>query len=96
MTTPLSDSQFAATLKRIKEDPDYAKQLIRSIMGPPRREIVGEEYDKIWTMLQLIEPAKQSNNQRTWTDEFRIGAKRYDVTYGFSDKPEIEEVDEDS
>jgi hypothetical protein len=96
MTTHISDAQHKAFLKRIKEEPGYAKQLLRRVMGPPRRELVGEEYDKIWTLLQLLEPSRQSNNQRTWTEEFRIGEKRYDVTYGVFDNPEIQEVDEDS
>lgn len=96
MITHMTDEQHRATLKRIKEDPGYANRLIRSIMGPPRREIVDEEYDKIWILLQLTEPFRQSNNQRTWTDEFRIGEKRYNVTYGLSDNPEIQEIYENT
>ena len=77
-----------------KMTPEERRAFLRKVLGPPRRTLTGDEYDKIWTMLQLIEPYRQSNNQRTWTDEYRIGNTRYDVTYGLSDQPEIEEVDD--
>lgn len=74
--------------------PEECRAFIRRILGFPRRTLIGEEYDKIWTILQLVEPYKQSNNQITWTDEYRIGNTRYDVIYGFSDQPVIEEVND--
>lgn len=78
--------------EELTKDPEKAKAFLRSVMGLPSRALEGAEYDRVWTMLQLIEPYKQSNNQRTWTDQYLIGSTRYDVTYGISDNPEIEEV----
>jgi hypothetical protein len=79
----------------LSKDPEKLKNFLRRVMGPNRRTVTGVEYDNIWTLLQLTEPVRQSNNQRTWTDEYIIGNKRYDVTYGLTDIPEIEEVEQD-
>lgn len=67
------------------------KALLRAILGPPKKELTGEEYTKIWTLISLLDPVTVSNNQRTETEEYVIGTKRYDVTYGLGDKPIIEE-----
>ena len=40
------------------------------------RILVGEEREKVETMLRLI-PCESSNNQRLWTDEWVVG----DITY---------------
>ena len=58
------------------------------------REIKGQEYDHVWTLLQLIKPVNSSNNQRTWTDEYELNGKKYNVTYGLEDTPIIEEITE--
>lgn len=73
---------------------EQAEELVKKIMGPPRRELEGKEYDQIWLLLQMLEPVKMSNNQRTWTDEYELNSKRYNVTYGLEDKPIIEEITE--
>lgn len=57
-----------------------------------RRTLEGKEYEHVWTLLQLIEPVASSNNQRTWTDEYELNGKKYDVTYGIEDTPIIEEI----
>ena len=41
----------------------------------------------------MSEPIRESNNQRTSTEEYYIGGKYYDVTYGWDDEPELEEVE---
>ena len=58
------------------------------------KELKGQEYDYVWTLLQLIKPVNSSNNQRTWTDEYELNGKKYNVTYGLEDKPIIEEIQE--
>lgn len=54
------------------------------------RELFGQEYDRIWFLLQMLEPVRISNNQRTWTDEYELNGDRYYVTYGFGDERIIE------
>ena len=57
-----------------------AKAVIRSIMGPPHRDLEGEEYKHVQLMLALLEPYEQTNNQHTWTDCYKIGDIEYHVT----------------
>lgn len=77
--------------KRIRDDPEYARDLIRRIMPKPTREIEGEEREKIMTLISLVEPFESSNNQRTMTDKYKIGNKIYSVTYGLYDWAVLEE-----
>lgn len=62
-------------------------------MGPPRRTLVGKEYEQVMLLIKLSEPIRESNNQRTFTEEYCIGGKYFDVTYGLDDEPEITEVE---
>lgn len=66
------------------------------VLGFPHRQLYGEEYQKIWCILKLCTPYHSSNNQHTMTDQYRIGNTRYDVIYGFTDDPIIEEIDDQS
>jgi hypothetical protein len=70
-----------------------AKDFIRKVMGPPCRTLEGKERDQIWLLLSMIEPVSQSNNQRTWTDEYELNGKKYNVTYGLEDEPIIDELE---
>jgi len=59
-----------------------ARAFIRKIMGPPRRIIKGQEKEHLLTVLELIEPSTDSNNQRTWTSVYRHAGKEYHHTTG--------------
>lgn len=72
--------------------PAELKKFLHKIVGPPTRELEGDEYKNIWLMLQLIDPISTSNNQHTWTDEYVLAEKRYRMIYGLSDNPTIEEI----
>jgi hypothetical protein len=72
---------------------EEAEKLLREIMGPPRRELKGEEYKHTWLILKFIDPVESSNNQRTFTDVYEHAGKTYHVTYGVYDLPLIEEVE---
>ncbi len=51
----------------------------------------GEEYDKIWNLVLLVDnPDSVSNNQRTITEVYTFGRRVYNVTYGLEDNPIIE------
>jgi hypothetical protein len=69
--------------------PDKARAFIRAVMGPPKRTLEGEERDYMLTVLRLLEPVRQTNNQRSFTDEYIHAGKRYDVHY-FEDEIEVE------
>lgn len=62
-------------------------------MGPPRRTLLGKEYDQVLLLIKMSEPIGESNNQRTFTEEYCIGGKYYDVIYGWDNEPEIQEVE---
>ena len=86
--------EMRAYSTELAKDPIRLKEFLRNVMGPSRRVLEGGEYAKIAMLIKLMDPYHSSNNQRTMTDRYRIGTKRYDVTYGIYDIPEIEEVDD--
>jgi hypothetical protein len=93
----MSDDDY---LKRIREyseelrkDPVRLRAFMRSVMGPPQRTLEGQEREHVLTLLHMIAPFEQSNNQRTWTDSYRIGKTVYHVThFPDSDQPIVDEV----
>lgn len=89
------ENPFKAYIDEVSNDPVRLKAFMRAVMGPPRRTIEGQEYKDIMLLLKLATPFNGSNNQRTITDEYRLGGKLYHVTYGLSDIPELEEVEDD-
>ncbi len=79
---------MATSLFSTKEE---AQAWLRSIMGPPKRILHGEEHDKVWLMLKMAEPVRETNNQRSFCVEYNIGGKMYDVHYFPGEEPFIEE-----
>lgn len=62
-----------------------------------RRTLEGEEREHMLTLLALVEPTDESNNQRTFTETYHHAGKEYELTWGFSDsgpEPLVEEVSE--
>lgn len=76
--------------------PEQARAFIRKIMGPPKRQLEGGEREHAWLLIKMSTPVRESNNQRFWTEEYVIGGRRYDVTYGVEDIPIVEVYEEDS
>jgi hypothetical protein len=70
--------------------PEQARAFIRKIMGPPKRQLASKEREKVWLLIQMSTPIRESNNQRFWYEEYLIGGRRYYVTYGVEDEPIIE------
>jgi hypothetical protein len=58
------------------------------------RILEGEERQQIKTMLRLLGPGEESNNQRFWTEEWVVGDKTYQHTTG-SGMDELSETTED-
>ena len=73
---------------------EEARAFIRKVMGPPKRTLEGKEREHIWLLIQMSTPVNESNNQRFWYEEYLIGGKRYNVTYGVEDEPIIEVYEE--
>ena len=74
----------------IAKTPEEARAFIRSIMGPPKRTLEGNEREHMLTVFRLVEPVQTSNNQRSFTEEYEHAGKKYDVTY-FEDEVIVEE-----
>lgn len=77
--------------------PKEARAFIRKIMGPPKRVLEGIEREHMLTVFSLIEPFEITNNQRSFTEEYRHANKIYYVHY-FENEIEVEEIlpDEES
>jgi hypothetical protein len=73
---------------------EEARAFIRKVMGPPKRKLEGKERENIWLLIQMSTPINESNNQRFWHEEYVLGGKQYDVTYGLEDDPIIEVYEE--
>lgn len=54
------------------------------------RILVGEERERVMTMLRLIGPGEQSNNQHVWTESWTVG----NVTYNYHVGEEIDDLEE--
>lgn len=75
--------------------PEQTRELLRSIGAfKKRRTIVGEEREKIMTMLRLMGPGEQSNNQHIWTESWRVGNIEYNYHVG-AEFDDLEEVIDD-
>lgn len=71
------------------------KAFLRRILGRPSRQLEGQEYVHVQTMLSLVEPTRESNNQHTITYEYTVGEVEYHVTYFPASEHPIIEVMED-
>lgn len=67
------------------------RQFVKKINGRLSTPIHGEEKERILTMLRLMEPVSQSNNQRAITETFQCGEVEYRVTY-WDDETTLEEM----
>lgn len=76
--------------------PEEARVFIRKVMGPPKRVLEGTEREHLLTVFRLLEPVRESNNQRSFTEEYEHAGKKYDVHY-FDNETIVEEyLDEES
>lgn len=64
-------------------------RLVTKVLSKFGRELSGDEYDKVYTMLALLEPHTCSNNQHSWTNTYIVGDLQYDMTFGIFDEPII-------
>lgn len=69
--------------EEICNDPVKAMKYIRELMGPDKREIVGEEADNIMLILLLIGPSKIYDSFHATTYEYFHAGKTYHVIRQF-------------
>lgn len=74
---------------RNNPDPVKARKYIRELMGPDKREIVGEEADKIMLILTLIGPSKIYDSFHATTYEYVWGDTVYHVTRPFTSSNDV-------
>lgn len=65
---------------QLRNDPARLKVFLRQVMGRPHRTLEGKEKEYINTLLILVEPFKETNNQHSMTQYFMLGEKEYHVT----------------
>lgn len=74
----MSDAALRKNYKNMTKE--QARAFLREIMGPPTRTLEGQEKAHILLLLAMIEPFKETNNQRSWTSYYMIGDVEYHVT----------------
>jgi hypothetical protein len=70
---------------------EEARAFLREVMGPPTKTLEGNEKEQILLLLAMIEPFKETNNQRSWTSYYMIGETEYHVT-SFEDEVIVDEM----
>jgi hypothetical protein len=75
----------------LKNNPLELKAFLRRVMGPPTKTLEGKEKEHILLLLAMIEPFKETNNQRSWTSYYLIGETEYHVTH-FEDEIIVDEM----
>lgn len=77
------------------DTPEEAHAFLKKLgLLKKRRIIEGEELEQVLTMLRLMGPGEESNNQHIWTESWRVGNIQYNYHTG-SGVNELEEVTED-
>ena len=95
----MNHKEYLARLEKageeLRTDPEKLKQFMKDLgLYKKRRVIEGEERDRIMTMLRLLGPGEQSNNQHVWTESWRVGNIEYNIHTGEKFE-ELEEVIDD-
>ena len=77
------------------DTPEEARAFLKSLgLLKKRRILQGEELERVMTMLRLMGPGEQSNNQHVWTESWRVGNIEYNIHCGDGFE-ELEEVIDD-
>jgi len=87
--------QIRAVAKDVTKDPETARRFLKGLgLLKKRRSLQGKELEQVLTMLRLLGPGEQSNNQHVWTESWRVGNIEYNLhsCEGFE---ELEEVIDD-
>jgi len=81
--------------EKLTKDPEASRRFLKGLgLLKKRRIIEGEEREQVLTMLRLLGPGEQSNNQHIWTESWRVGNVEYNIHTGEKFE-ELEEVIDD-
>jgi len=87
--------RLRAAGEELRNDPEKLKRFMTGLgLYKKRRVIEGEEREQVLTMLRLLGPGEQSNNQHVWTESWRVGNIEYNIYTG-EEFEELEEVIDD-
>jgi hypothetical protein len=74
-----------------------AREFIRRVMGPPRRELEGAERDQVILMLAMLgKPTRTSNNQRSYSEEYEHAGRYWCVTTWPDGQYIVEEIEHET
>lgn len=81
--------------KKLTKDPEASRRFLKGLgLLKKRRVIEGKEREQVLTMLRLLGPGEQTNNQHVWTESWRISNVEYNIHTG-AEFEELEEVIDD-
>jgi ribosomal protein L30/L7E len=84
--------QIRAVARDVTKDPETARRFLKGLgLLKKRRILEGEEREQVLTMLRLLGPGEDSNNQHVWTTSWRVGNIEYNYHTG-AEFVELEEV----
>jgi hypothetical protein len=71
--------------------PEEARAFLKKLgLLKQRRVLEGEERERVLTMLRIMGPGKETNNQHVWTESWRVG----NIEYNYHSCAEFEELEE--
>jgi hypothetical protein len=74
-----------------------ARDFIRRVMGPPRRELEGAERDQVLLMLAMLgKPTSTSNNQHLYSEEYEHAGRHWCVTTWSNGYYTVEEIERET
>ena len=80
----------------VERTPEECRALLKELGLLKKRRVINDpkEQEQVLTMLRLLGPGEQSNNQHVWTESWRVGNIEYNIHSGEKFE-ELEEVIDD-
>ena len=88
--------KLRAAGEKLTKDPEAARRFLKGLGLLKKRRVITDpkEQEQVMTMLRLLGPGEQSNNQHIWTESWRVGNIEYNIHTGEKFE-ELEEVIDD-
>lgn len=88
--------RLRAAGEELRADPEKLIRFMKGLGLLKKRRIITDpkEQEQILTMLRLLGPGEESNNQHVWTESWRVGNIEYNIHSG-ENFEELEEVIDD-
>lgn len=76
---------------------EQARAFLKRVMGPPRRELVGQEREQVLLMLAMMgRPTSTSNNQHSYSEEYVHAGRHWCVTTWPDGHYTVEEIESEN